>query len=145
MGLPPVGRMRAIKAAATEHREDLTSRNKLMKDPPPAIFKKKVVPKPVPKPERKVEVDVGIMKVRVTPGPDKKFGTPDDKVDITPKNTTPKAPEAKTVKIDPLPLDPTVNEIRVYAALQGIELPKRATKAALLAIVSKDLADADLD
>jgi hypothetical protein len=47
-------------------------------------------PKPHPQVvPKKVEVDVGVMKATVTAGPDGKFGTPDDKATLTPKNKKP--------------------------------------------------------
>jgi hypothetical protein len=133
MGLPHVGRIREIKKQAleAEQREDHKAKAKATaKAGDSEILNPYAVPA-----DRKVEVDVGAMKVTVTPGPDETFGTPDDKVVIKPK----KAKKAK--KAAPLfDKKSTVADLKALAAKNGIEVSSKAKKAEILTLLEKHLA-----
>jgi hypothetical protein len=61
-----------------------------------------------PEPERKIEVEVGVMDVEITPGADEEFATEDDVVKITPKPPEPKPadePEAEVAPPDETPTE----------------------------------------
>jgi len=74
--LPPSGRMRKLKRTRVDNRVDVSVPVGEMTAPEPEET-------PV------VKARVGAMDVEVTPGPDGKFGTPDDVVDITPVRAEP--------------------------------------------------------
>lgn len=65
-----------------------------------------------------ITVQVGAMTAEIEPGPDKKFGTPDDAVDITPLASLSKS---KLLKI---------------AKNKGIEVPKNASKEEILDLLN---------
>ncbi len=77
------------------------------------VAKRKATPE-----EPLITVQVGAMTAEVEPGPDKKFGTPDDAVDITPLASLSK------------------NKLLKLAKNKGIEVPKNASKEEILDLLN---------
>lgn len=87
-------------------------------------------PKPiVQKPTATVQVDVGVMRAEVKPGPDKIFGTPDDVVSIRPKGTHSIAdPSAVEETSKPVDEKPKISPVRKRKGTKKTKSTKKATK-----------------